>query len=157
MWDRLVEFLNALWPHSSFLVVAAVIGFLLSALQAFLVVRIRRKPAEQPPLEKQLAKAIHALEQNSQEASRLLTLLQNEVATRTHALKDIETNLNELQQQRALLELTEEQKKAVESLVRRRPSTKDIFTSKEFWLGRVLPSAIFFLLGIIVTYLIRRP
>ena len=129
---------------------------LLSALLGFLIALIRTQKKEAAPLERQLDTTLRALEKNSQEALRLLGLLQGEVAERTRTVQDIEARLDELRQQRTLLELTDVQKKALESLVRPQPSPRQILTSLDFWLGRVTPGAVFFVLGVIVTLLIRR-
>jgi len=63
----------------------------------------------------------------------------------------MEAKLQELRQQRTLLDLSLEQKKALEALVRRDPTVREIFTSLEFWVGRVLLSAVFFGLGVVFT------
>src|SRR5207247_530058 len=63
--------------------------------------------------------------------------------------------LDELQRQRKVLELTEEQKRAIQALIMRQSTPKQIFASFDFWLGRVLPGAFFFVLGVLVTLKLR--
>lgn len=83
---------------------------------------------------------------------RLLADLRIEVASRAKTVQDIESRLDELRRQRALLDLTNDQKTALQQLLRRQPSPGDIFTSLDFWLGRVFVSvvvgSVFFALGI---------
>ena len=111
---------------------------------------------ETESLESGLAKTFQALQENSQRAMELLNRLQSELTDRTTRIQAFEVRLHELQQQRALLELTEDQQQALRALTRRQPSPREIFMSLDFWLGRVFPSTVFFVLGIIASVLIRR-
>jgi len=103
------------------------------------------------PFEGQVATTLQELERNAREVAMLVARLQVEVADRTRTLQDIEARLQELQQQRKLLDLTQEQKTALEALARRQPAVGEIFRSLDFWLGRFLLTALFFLAGIAFT------
>lgn len=114
----------------------------------------RSTPSEvktEEQFEEQLGSVFQTLEKNSQQATLLLTRLQNEVTRRNNAMQEAEAKLQELQQQRTLLELTSEQRQAIEGLVRRPQSARDIFTSLDFWLGRFALSTGFFVLGLLVS------
>ena len=113
-------------------------------------------PPRSEALETQLAATLRNLQDNSAQALRLLADLQAEVTTRTRRVHDIEAKLQELQQQRAILELTEGQRRAIASLIRRESSFQEIVTSTEFWIGRVLPGALFFLMGVLLSLRMRR-
>ena len=67
----------------------------------------------------------------------------------------LEQELNALRQQRSLLELTQVQREAIVNLVRRPLTPGEIFRSTDFWLGRVLPGAVFFWLGLLTRGLFR--
>ena len=103
------------------------------------------------PTEQQLKKALQGLQQNSEQAAALIERLQRDVAERHRTALEIERRLQELRQQRTLLELTPEQRRGLEGLVRRQPSPWEIFASTDFWIGRFLPSAVFFGAGVAFT------
>jgi hypothetical protein len=63
-------------------------------------------------------------------------------------IEGLESDISELRQQRSLLALTPEQQEALRALVRRPTSARQIFSSLDFWLGRVAVSFVFFLLGL---------
>lgn len=115
---------------------------------------IRSRP--DAPIEAQLTATLNTLQENSEQAMKLLELMQAEVARRTTAAQEIERNLKILEQQRALLELTPDQRQAIEGLLRRQPSMGEIFKSLDFWVGRVLPSGFFFTTGIFITLGLQR-
>jgi len=104
------------------------------------------------PLEAQVTTTLQALQENSRQAIDLTARLQTEVANRTMALQEMETTLEELRHRRTLLDLSPEQQKALQTLTHRSPTAGEIFTSLDFWLGKVLVSiinsALFFALGI---------
>jgi hypothetical protein len=81
----------------------------------------------------------------------LLARLQNEVSGRTRNLQEMESHLRDLREQGTLLDLSSEQKKALETLLHRRPVASEIFLSLDFWLGRFLLNAAFFLAGVVFT------
>jgi DNA repair exonuclease SbcCD ATPase subunit len=133
-------------------------GFLTAFTSAFLSAglstlfqRERQETKTEARLEEQLPAVFQTLQENSRQATQLLARLQSEVANRNKAMQEIDTKLQELRQQRTLLELTPEQRQAIEGLVRRPVSLRDIFTSLDFWVGRfalsVTLSTVFFLLG----------
>jgi len=143
-----------LWPGFVYLLV--LIASLMALVQLIAEFYARRGKQTAPEtLEDQLATTLRALVDNSQQATQLLTRLQNEVSNRSKAVEEIETKLEELRKQRSLLELTDDQKTAIALLVRRQPSLKEVLTSLDFWVGRILPSTIFFILGVIVTLWLR--
>jgi len=114
------------------------------------------RPTTQPEPEAEMATTVKALQQDSAKATALLQRLQSELQERTRTAQQIEAELKELQKQRKLLDLTPEQKEALQGLVRMTTTVSEIFTSLDFWLGRVLPSAFFFLLGTFFTLFFRR-
>ncbi len=139
-------------------VTLALLGALLSLLVNFIKSAAERRhglSAVQPEerLEEQLTAVFHSLEENSHQAAQLLTRLESEVATRHTAIQEIETKLQGLRQQRALLELTPEQQQAIEGLVRRPSSLRSIFTSLDFWVARFGLSFTFFVLGLLAGWL----
>jgi hypothetical protein len=138
--------------------ITVVLAVLINLGASALFERAGIRPEVQPEerLEEQLASIFHALEENSRQATHLLTRLQSEITTRSKAMQGIETRLQELQQQRALLELTPEQRQAIEGLVRRPSSLRDILTSLDFWVGRFALSLGFFVLGLLVSRRGRR-
>jgi hypothetical protein len=109
-------------------------------------------------LEEQETKSIQALQDNSQQADALISHLQAELSKRVRVLKDLEFQLEELRQQKTLLDLTSEQKYALQSLLKKSPTARDIYTSSEFWfgtvLGNILTGILFFFIGIV--YELRR-
>jgi multidrug efflux pump subunit AcrA (membrane-fusion protein) len=133
-----------------------ILGLFVSAISLVLSVAISHKSPTQPQLEAELAATFETLQQDSAKATALLQRLQSELQQRTKAAQQIEAELNELQKQRKLLNLTSEQKEALQSLVRRQLTASEIVTSLDFWLGRVLPAAVFFLFGIFFTLLFSR-
>ena len=119
------------------------------------------RPSEnKPPLEQEVTTTLQALQENSRQAIELTARLQTEVGNRTKSLQEMETTLEELRNRRTLLDLTTEQQKALQSLVRRPQSTGEILTSKEFWLGNVFVNVvtgiIFFVLGVWYQYQRRK-
>jgi hypothetical protein len=70
---------------------------------------------------------------------------------RTHVYEI--SGLGELRHQKTLLDLTPEQRNAIQSLLKKPPTLGEIYTSADFWFGRVLVSVlnstIFFVLGIL--------
>src|SRR5947209_2535860 len=97
-----------------------VAGFVIVVVDVWITLRRARKPRVEEGMQKQLGKTLRALEQDSSEAMKLLTLLQDEVTRRTTTVQEIEAKLNELRQQRTLLQLTDEQRNAIEGLIRRK-------------------------------------
>lgn len=142
----------SIWAQIAGFVAIGLLASLLSNTMA-VYIGLLPKPKEKPPIEKELSKTFTALQENSQQAIGLLTRLQTEVTERTKTVQEVERKLSELEQQRKLLELTAEQRKALQELVRRPPAAKEIFTSLDFWLGRVFVSltvgTMFFVLGIV--------
>jgi chromosome segregation ATPase len=133
-------------------ILSAVLAALASLLSSLLAAKGRKAEPEEK-LEEQLATVFRGLEENSRQATQLLARLQREVTTRNSTMQEIETKLQELRQQRTLLELTPEQRQAIEGLARRRPSLRDIFTSLDFWVGRFALSLSFFVLGLLAARL----
>jgi small-conductance mechanosensitive channel len=86
----------------------------------------------------------------------VMNKVQAQMTERRTALQHAQDELNALHQQRTVLELTDEQKRAIQSLVRRQPSAREILTSTDFWFGRVLVSAVFLAFGIIIGRWMRR-
>jgi hypothetical protein len=119
----------------------------------FLVTKIRRQP---PPLEKQVELSLKQLQENSAKSLDLLSRLQAEVVQRQSAMNQAEADLRQLRQERTTLELTDEQKRAVQSLVNRQQSTREMLTSRDFWIGKVLVSTVFLILGLIAAPVIKR-
>ena len=138
------------------MVAAAAIASTALPFLAELLRRARRKPPAKKPLQEEVGEILKALETHSQRATEALGKLQIEVETRTRTVKSIEQQLQQLEQQRSLLELTKEQKAAIEGLLQRPKTTKEILTSTDFWVGRVLPSAFFFLLGVLFSLWLRK-
>jgi hypothetical protein len=132
--------------------IGALLAILASVLSTLLAVK-RREAKPEERLEEQLAAVFHGLEENSRQATQLLARLQSEVTARNNTMQEIETKLQELRQQRTLLELTSEQRQAIEGIVRRRSSLRDIFTSLDFWVGRFALSFSFFMLGLLAARL----
>jgi hypothetical protein len=153
------ELLQKIPSLASFALIGAVASFLASVLYTLVAVKLaakRREAKTEERLEEQLAAVFHGLQENSRQATQLLARLQSEVTARNNTMQEIEMKLQELRQQRTLIELTSEQRQAIEGLVRRQPSPREIFTSLDFWLGRVAPSAFFFMMGIMASWLVRR-
>src|SRR5437899_12249667 len=96
-----------------------------SLLYQIFIWPFRSKP--QPPIESRVNTAIHALAQSSLQATTLLSELQQEINAQTSAAEQLQTKLGELQKQRTLLELTPDQRQAIESLIKRQPPD-EIFT-----------------------------
>jgi hypothetical protein len=133
-------------------VIAAGIAVFINFGSALFERRDRRPEVQlEKGLEEQLGSMFHTLEENSRQATNLLARLQSEVTNRNRAMQEIETKLQELQQQRELLTLTPEQQQAIAGLVRRPSSLRDIFTSLDFWVGRFALSLGFFVLGLLVS------
>jgi TolA-binding protein len=109
-----------------------------------------------PPLEKQIEISLKQLQEDSNRSLALITKLQKEISQRKESVQQAEQELNTLRQQKSALELTDEQKRAIQSLIRQQPSTKEYFTSKDFWLGKVLVSAVFLIIGLIAGRWMRR-
>jgi chromosome segregation ATPase len=122
-----------------------------SAVGGLLTLRRGSRSTATLPTEQELNRTLQALQQNSRDAVSLLEQLQREVGDRTRTAREIETQLQELQRQRKLLELSPEQRKGLEDLVRRKQTLGDMFTSSDFWVGRVLLSTVFFLAGVLFT------
>ena len=140
---------RALTHVASALIAGLLASLFASALSTYLIQRSSMRVT--PPLENQLVTTLEALRENSRQAVDLMARLQTEMDNRTSAVREMEAKLNELRQQRSLLELTPEQRRGIESLVQKQPSAREIFWSLDFWLGKVLVTAIFFGLGIAVT------
>ncbi len=105
---------------------------------------------KRPPLETQLEETLRALDTNSKDAMTLLEKLRTEVGNRISLMQDSEKRLAALREQRALLELTPQQRAGIESLTRRPPSLWGILVSWEFALNvlvNVVIAAIFYGLG----------
>jgi hypothetical protein len=100
-------------------------------------------------LEDQMARALNALQQNTQDVTQMLARGQREMT-------GIETKLRELRQERAILELTPEQQEVIKSVVRRPQSLREMLASLDFWVGQVAVNACFFVLGLVTSWLGRR-
>jgi len=125
---------------------ALVVPTLLSSLYELgLLGRFKRRVEK--PIQEEVSDILKTLETNSKHAVEALMKLQIEVQSRTKGLQDIEKELTELQQQRSLLELTKDQKAAIATVLQRPKTIRDILLSNDFWVGRVLPGVVFFLLG----------
>lgn len=129
-------------------------SLIFSMLASVLFYRLISRPAK--PVEVELVAAVNELQRNSERAAKLLAELQVEVTNRARAVNEIESSLRELQRRRTLLELTDDQKRAIGTLIRRDQGVKEILTSTDFWVGRMLPSTFFFAVGVIVTLRMRR-
>jgi hypothetical protein len=103
------------------------------------------------PLEPQVQQKLVALEANSRETLALVTKLQSETTARIERVRSIEKELAALQQQRTLLELSPDQRRAIESLVERPTHFWNLFLTWEFWINSVLVSVVtgtfFYFLG----------
>ena len=62
----------------------------------------------------------------------------------------LEDELRELDAQRSLLDLTPEQRAGLKVFLKRQPTVRETWTSREFLYGRLLLSAFSFGLGVIV-------
>jgi len=132
--------ISAAWAFAGRAVIVGVVASMVgSVVSAYLAAR----PVSAPTTEVQLAATLKKLEQNSQEATQLLNRIQGEALDRTKKLE-------ELRQLHTLLELTPTQRKAIDALRHTDSTAAEIFTSRDFWLGRFLLSAGFFLAGIAV-------
>ena len=109
---------------------------------------IPRKP---PDLQQDVENTFAALRSNSEAAVKLVARLQDEIKGRQEAFSRLEDELRELSAQRSLLGLTPEQQAGLESLVKKQPTVWEIWTSREFLYGKLVLSAFFFGLGLIVT------
>jgi len=133
---------------------ALVYGLVASAALSYPLERFLRRPQSRQALHDDLDATLSALKTHSERATSLLAALQAEVGKRTTTVHALETELEILRQQRSLLELTPDQRQAIEVLVRRPASARQILGSKDFWLGRVLPGTVFFALGLIARRLL---
>ena len=134
--------------------VAILLSLLIHTIWDILNILFKRKLSRpKNSISQELATTLAALEANSKQATDLLARLQSEISDRTKTVQQMESDLKQLQEKRTLLELTDDQKKAIEALVRRQPTPREIFTSLDFWLGRVFVSALFFIAGLTVNLL----
>lgn len=130
---RLERFVAALF----YLVAAA---FLVTqAYEILQAVRGRREVT----VERQAAVAIKTLEQNTDALIALLSRLRTEAQSQAQLIE-------ELQAKRTILQLTVEQRHAVEALLYRPQTVSEMLMSRDFWVISVLPNLFFFLLGIVV-------
>jgi hypothetical protein len=134
------------------LVVIGIAVWILFLLNTWGVIKFPFKRAEIETLDVQLTKTLRVLQENAQQANELSTQLQNEVSNRAKALHALEDQLKELRHQKNLLDLPSEQKEALQRLLKKSATTREIFTSSDFWfgqiLGNVVVSALFYMLGI---------
>ncbi len=130
--------------------------FCASVLTSFLTSFLGFGAKHEPPIQAQVEQSLKQLQQDSSQSLVLLTKVQEEITARRKAMEDAEEQLNALRQQRTALELTDAQKAAIQSLVRRQPTVKEILTSMDFWVGRVLVSMVFLILGIAIGRWMRR-
>ncbi len=93
-----------------------------------------------------------ALEANSKDTLLLVEKLRQETTARIDRIRETEAQLAALQDQRKLLDLTPEQRRALEALVRQPKGFWSLFTTWEFWISGVLVNALiggfFYWLGI---------
>lgn len=94
--------------------------------------------ATNPPLAGQIQKKLEALNANSRETLSLVEKLQSETAARIEGVRAIEKELAALQQQRTLLELSPDQRRAIESLVERPKSFWSLIWSWDFLISSLL-------------------
>src|SRR6266851_1056073 len=76
-----------------------------------------RRAARPPWMASPVSKTIDALRDNARQASGLLERLQAEAENRARALEDLETQVKELEQVRRVLQLNEQDRKALESML----------------------------------------
>jgi hypothetical protein len=99
------------------------------------------------PLEDQTVAALKKLQENSQELADLLKKLSDEIEQRAAGLRQLQT-------QRRLLELTQEQRLEFQRMLNPPRTLGQRLTSAEFWIYGVVPNllvaTLFFALGIAV-------
>ena len=115
-----------------------------------LVITAAELPRAATDLREDLSRTFEALQHNSEAAGRLITRLQTEITERQRAFTKLEDELRELDAQRSLLDLTPEQRTGLKVFLKRQPTVREIWTSREFLYGRLLLSAFSFGLGVIV-------
>jgi hypothetical protein len=113
----------------------------------------------QPPVpttDENIEKTIERLQSDSRQAVQLLSVLQNQISQQQAVIQNAQKDLGTIQEQRRVLQLTEDEKRAIQTLIRRQPTPKEIFTSTDFWFGRFMLSLFFFVLGILIGPWVRR-
>jgi len=150
--ERLRESLQGVRKGWIFLVVFATLSAAILNGVWGLVTRLKSVP----PLETEIQTSLKQLQDDSNRTLTLITKLQKEISERKDSVQQAEQELNTLRQQKTALELTNEQKHAIQSLVKQQPSTKEFFTPKDFWLGKVLVSTFCMIIGLVAGRWMRR-
>lgn len=127
-----------------------------AVLVSFSINLLTSRNSQPKPLEVQIDDSLRQLQEDSKRSSKLMEKFQSEIIQRQAAIKETEIDLQHLQEERSALELTAPQKQAIQYLIRRPQTAKEILTSKEFWLGKVLVSTIFLILGIVAGRFMKR-
>lgn len=111
---------------------SALLGVLVNVLGTSGFERLLGRKAA-PTVQEQIEPTFRALQKNSSEAVALLSQLQHEVNERQAALSRVRGELTGLEAQRRVLELSEEQRRAIAALVARPKTVWEIVMSSEFW------------------------
>jgi hypothetical protein len=137
-------------------VLSILVSLLASGAGALISKYFFNQKTAEPQLEAQVLAAIDALQQDSIQATALLKKLQTQVEQELRTAHDIQQQLKDLQHQKKLLDLNAEEKDALRALLKKQPTVREIFTSIDFWLGRVAPGAFFFIIAMFVTLKLRK-
>jgi hypothetical protein len=77
-------------------------------------------------------------------------LIEKSILGQVEAIDSLQDRISSLKEKQTATELTPEQEKAITALFYRPRTAVEVLSSRDFWIGRVLPGVLFFSLGMLV-------